>query len=897
MRQIPFLAVMVSLVLCGCAAPAQSPPAAVAPNGTISYDSQCYTIDGKDTVLFSGSFHYFRCPKALWADRFKKMKQAGLNCVETYVAWNWHERQPPASVDDFSQMDMTDLADWLDMAINRFGFYVILRPGPYICAEWDGGGYPQWLITRKPAGAKTPWFRSDDSAYLAWCRHWFAAVAKMAAPWQLTHRPAGHGGVILWQIENEYDYAQVPADEKLHQLLALAHDSRDFGIDVPLITCMTDDPLYRQDDFLRRNVIECSNTYPRFNPASEVRNLNRLDSYQPDRPRLVTELQGGWFSDYGVGKQLSGDMGYTPAQITHVTLLAWALGYTGTNYYMMFGGTNLGDWGSASRTTSYDYAAPIREWGGVGPRYFAVAAMGKFVQQHGAKLLRCVAEQITPNPAAPTDLTVLMRRAPDGSRYLFVLNDNKSDPAKGDVHVATADGVQLDVRYDLDPFDAKVLYLPPGATAASQGQWLPEPVTPPQRPAQIPADVVITQARSQLDPGPVEDSWKALPASGGVEDVGIFDRRFVFYRATVDAQTQVGPLTLLADLPSWAGTLLAQMNGARMTVGQHGIDSVAAALPPAHGSDNQLLVLYENAGRVNGGVDMERKCGPGDLRVAAGGFLPHSLDKWKTRATDADPTPLTAADVDDSSWRPVNVNGGANQVRGGHTVVFRTHFNLSSENLHAGADTLKFGDISGKRQLFVNGQPAHESRRGVYDIGSALAAGDNVVAVVITSEKSNAGIGRGAEIISGAPLPTVAVQWQLSGETAGIAGQWWLPTLEDSSWSPVAIGGAADKADPPAVALIWYRMHFQLPAPDPHVWVPWKLHLSAAGNGFIYLNGHFLGRWWEVGPQSDFFLPECWLHSGPDAENLVTLCLRPTSGPTAIHAASVGPYADFAETR
>ncbi len=120
----------------------------------IKYDRQCFTIDGKDTFLYSGSFHYFRCPKPLWADRFQKMKDAGLNCVETYVAWNWHEPQPPAGLDDFSKMDMTDLTDWLDMAINRFGFYVILRPGPYICAEWDGGGYPQWLLTKQPGGRK-----------------------------------------------------------------------------------------------------------------------------------------------------------------------------------------------------------------------------------------------------------------------------------------------------------------------------------------------------------------------------------------------------------------------------------------------------------------------------------------------------------------------------------------------------------------------------------------------------------------------------------------------------------------------------------------------------------------------------------------------------------------------
>jgi len=129
--------VMVSLVFADARPPAQSPPAAgLRPTERSAMTASGYTIDGKDTFLFSGSFHYFRCPKALWRIALRKMKQAGLNCVETYVAWNWHERQPPASVDDFSQMDMTDLADWLDMAINRFGFYVILRPGPYICAEW-----------------------------------------------------------------------------------------------------------------------------------------------------------------------------------------------------------------------------------------------------------------------------------------------------------------------------------------------------------------------------------------------------------------------------------------------------------------------------------------------------------------------------------------------------------------------------------------------------------------------------------------------------------------------------------------------------------------------------------------------------------------------------------------
>src|SRR4051794_17371936 len=116
-------------------APAQAADA----SSRISYDGQCLTLDGRDTLIFSGSFHYYRCPKELWRERFVKIRDAGVNCVETYVPWNYHERQMPADVNDFSQVDMADLRDFLRMAHEEFGLYTIVRPGPYICAEWTGG--------------------------------------------------------------------------------------------------------------------------------------------------------------------------------------------------------------------------------------------------------------------------------------------------------------------------------------------------------------------------------------------------------------------------------------------------------------------------------------------------------------------------------------------------------------------------------------------------------------------------------------------------------------------------------------------------------------------------------------------------------------------------------------
>ncbi|MGD0540775.1 MAG: beta-galactosidase [Tepidisphaeraceae bacterium] len=882
--------------LAGCKA-SPSPTASPTPSpGRIGYDNQCFIINGKDTFLYSGSFHYFRCPKALWAERFQKMKDAGLNCVETYVAWNWHERQRPESLDDFSKIDMSDLTDWLDMAINRFGFYVILRPGPYICAEWDGGGYPQWLATEKPAGAPANWLRSDDPVYLDWCKHWYQAAAKAVVPFQITRRPAGRSGVILWQIENEYNYAGFSAEVKLHQLQALAHDSRDAGIDVPLITCMTNDPLYKTDPFLVQNVIECRNSYPNFDPESELRDITVLETYQPEKPRMITELQGGWFSE--VGKQLSDQMGYTPEHITHVTLLAWAHGFTGTNYYMMFGGTNLGDWAAAGKTTTYDYAAPIREWGGVGARYFAVQAMANFLKAHGDQLARSspVAGDMSLDSA---NISTVLRSARDGSRFLFIFNDQRSDHASGNLHVTMNEtgGIEGDVHYDLDPYDAKILYLPPGQTDPSEGRWFPEPVAPPRRPTNLPADVTITEARRQVDPGPAADSWRDLPDGASVEDAGIFDRRYVFYRSsrfsTMRARTM-----LTAQLAS-QDSFIAQLNDSRLDTRKCGKGTVAAVWPAQPSDNNRLLILYENGGRDNGG-GIDARCGLHNLGVSTSIVLPQTLTNWKLRQEDVDPAADIAADLDDSSWPAIEFDGRPDQIRPETSVVLRAHFDLTPLDLRT-SHALDFGWFEGKRTVYVNGQELPRQLGSRFDISSFLRPGRNVVAVLVKTGSAPGGLANGAELEPGKSPDALALHWQISGDTVGGLGNWQDPTLDDSKWEPVKLNPPpAAEPDPSAnvpVNLVWYRLRFALPSPEAHVWVPWKLHLEAAGNGFLYLNGHALGRWWEIGPQKDFYLPECWLNFGPGSTNVVSLCLRPTTGWPGVRSASVSPCRDFAEAR
>ena len=136
----------------------------------IRYDGHCLQIEGKDTFIYSATFHYFRTPPELWRDRFQTIKEAGFNTVETYVPWNWHEREMPAGFDDFSKVDLSELEAWLKMAQDEFGFYTIVRPGPFICAEWAGGGYPRWLAKFGPGtggiGCAAPTTRTSPGAFI-----------------------------------------------------------------------------------------------------------------------------------------------------------------------------------------------------------------------------------------------------------------------------------------------------------------------------------------------------------------------------------------------------------------------------------------------------------------------------------------------------------------------------------------------------------------------------------------------------------------------------------------------------------------------------------------------------------------------------------------------------------
>jgi hypothetical protein len=225
-----------------------------------------------------------------------------------------------------------------------------------------------------------------------------------------------------------------------------------------------------------------------------------------------------------------------------------------------------------------------------------------------------------------------------------------------------------------------------------------------------------------------------------------------------------------------------------------------------------------------------------------------------------------------------------------------------------------FGGLPEQDSLIaqLNGAPLDIQRRGRHMLASplpALAGGENQLLLLYENGgRPNSGAGMEARcgphdpsisevgfLPSNPPTP-LPLRWQISGDTTGLREKWFDPAYDDSAWQTAPIGTTPASAKP-SVNLLWLRLHFHLPVREEHVWVPWKLHLDARGNGLIYLNGRLLGRWWEVGPQRDFYLPDCWLNFGPDSANVVTLCLRPTAAAAAIRNASVAPYADFAEFR
>lgn len=319
---------------------------------TLTTSSTQFLLDGKPFRILSGALHYFRVVPEYWRDRLEKMRAFGLNTVETYVPWNLHEPRPG----EFHFEGMLDIVKFIEMA-NDVGLKVIVRPGPYICSEWDFGGLPSWLL-KDPAMQ----VRCAYPPYLAAVDRYFDVLLPLLTPLQSTRS----GPIIAMQVENEYG---TYGNDKVY-LRHLADGMKVRGIDSFLFT--SDGP---RDICLQGGTLP--DIFKTVNFAFEAKEaFAKLREYQPEGPLMVMEFWSGWFDHWGEPHHISED-GSDSIQRSLDTLdEILALGAS-VNFYMFHGGTNFGFMNGANAdptpyqadVTSYDYACPISECGDLAPRY------------------------------------------------------------------------------------------------------------------------------------------------------------------------------------------------------------------------------------------------------------------------------------------------------------------------------------------------------------------------------------------------------------------------------------------------------------------------------------------------------------------------------------------------
>ena len=307
-----------------------------------------FLLDGQPFRVLSGALHYFRVHPDLWRDRIVKARQMGLNTIETYIAWNEHSPTPGTFLTDGG----LDVARFLRI-VQEEGMHAIVRPGPYICAEWDNGGLPAWLFQDAAVG-----IRRSEPRYLSHVTAFLESVYDIVQPLQISHG----GPVILVQIENEYG---AYGDDKSY-LQQLVDISRRCGITVPLTTIDQPEP-----DMLENGSLPELHKTASFGSRS-IDRLATLRAHQPTGPLMCAEFWDGWFDHWGAHHHVR-STAEAAADLDDL-LSAGA----SVNIYMFHGGTNFGltnganDKGTYQPTvTSYDYDAPLDEAGNPTAKYAA----------------------------------------------------------------------------------------------------------------------------------------------------------------------------------------------------------------------------------------------------------------------------------------------------------------------------------------------------------------------------------------------------------------------------------------------------------------------------------------------------------------------------------------------
>jgi beta-galactosidase GanA len=907
----------------GCAAaPAQ------AAHHTITYDRYSFMLDGQRVWLWSGEFHYFRLPNPdLWRDQLEKLKASGFNAVSLYFSWAYHS--PAPGVFDFS--GVRDVDKLLDIA-DDVGLYVIARPGPYINAELDSGGYPAWLTTQ--AGrART----AADDYQAAW-EQWFHAVNRIIARHQFTD---GRGPVILYQIENEYDGSDAAYMEELKAA------ARADGITVPLFhndkgrnLLWSAGPgapdLYATDTYPAG--FDCNRTS--FPGLTDYRFLRDGTTFNPPRPGVGNrpffwgEFQGGAFDPWG-------GPGYDKCRaLTGPTFERMFYDnnienqFTAQNIYMTYGGTNWG-WQADPNVvyTSYDYGAAFNEQRQLTDKVPVLKQQGYLVQTVAD--LRKVDDLGEVAGSTNPAVRVWVKENPDThARFYFVRHAGNGTAATDDTTTFTVnvpDGTYtpsvrvngrdfkiLAAGYDLErqrlvystseiythmragDRDVALLHGPAGEAGETVLRYASEPHV-----EVLDGDVDASwdAARGDLHLTYVHDGLaRVLISRGGRAPLELLladsDTASTFWRV----QTNRGPVLVrgayLVRSGRWHGPILA-------------LEGDTTEPSRVEVFDPRARLVFWNGRPLRGLAP-----GPRPVQLPA-------LGPWKY----APEAPEAQPGFDDSGWTVADHTTTNNPTKpatlpvlytddyGFHygDVWYRGHFTATGSEtaLQLTAGTGR----AGAWQVWVNGTHLGTVRTGTASGNQnssgefALPAGllkpgaDNLISVLVRNMGHNEDGGKNdahksprgllAATVAGATSP---VTWRIQGvrggerltdrvrgpqNNGGLFGErqgWTLPSFYDGRWQTVTLPHPES-----APGISWYRARVRLDLPrdqDVPVGLRFTDDPSRHYRVLIFVNGWNVGQYVnDVGPQHVFVLPQGILrHQGTNTIALAVWSDDATTG-------------------
>ena len=414
--------------------------ATAATSHSVTFDKYSLIVDGSRLTLWSGEFHPFRLPSpSLWTDVLQKMRANGYNAVSIYVNWSYHSPAPGSY--DFT--GVRDLGRFLSAAAD-VGLFVTVRPGPYINAEVDAGGFPGWMTT------STGTARTNNSTYLGHADEWLTAVNAIVSQYQYTN---GGGTVLLYQLENEYS-AHLTDGIGSAYMAHLYAKARSDGITVPLFH----NDKGRNGDWVPGSFDMDGETgrylyafdgYP--SPSSTPPDWGYFgtggttggSTASPNTPGFEAEFGGGWFDCWG-GAEFSGQ-GYAGARASRDAvyerrfyLTNLANGIKLQNVYMTFGGTSWGWLPAPVVYTSYDYGAAIDEGRNQTSKLVPMKQIGLMLESVPDLAQLDASTSVTASNSSVK--TYHLTNSSTGAHFYFLRNDSSSAVSSVTLPVTTSAG-------------------------------------------------------------------------------------------------------------------------------------------------------------------------------------------------------------------------------------------------------------------------------------------------------------------------------------------------------------------------------------------------------------------------------------------------------------------------